>query len=111
MANLLYRLGHTAFRRRGVVVSAWALLLAIGIAGVAALGSAPTSGVTIPGTESQRALDALSSEFPQASGAAGTVAVRAPAGQSVMAPDNKAIVLALVEKAGALPGVLGATSP
>ncbi|HEX2895016.1 MAG TPA: MMPL family transporter [Marmoricola sp.] len=111
MANLLYRLGHTAFRRRGVVVSAWVLLLAIGIAGVAALGKAPTSGVTIPGTEAQRALDALAQEFPQASGASGTVAVRVPQGETVVSPDNRATVLALVQKASTLPGVIGATSP
>jgi len=111
MANLLYRLGHTAFRRRGAVVSAWVLLLAIGIAGVAALGSAPTSSVTIPGTESQRALDALSREFPQASGATGTVAIRAPKGESVLTAPNKAVVDTLVAEAGQLPGVVGATSP
>lgn len=111
MANLLYRLGRTAFHRRGVVVSAWLLLLAIGIAGVAALGSAPTSSVTIPGTESQRALDALAREFPTASGASGTVAIRAPQGESVLSTGNKAVVLDLVEQAGALPGVVGTTSP
>jgi RND superfamily putative drug exporter len=111
MANFLYRLGRAAFHRRGAVVSAWVLLLAIGIAAVAALGSAPTSSVTVPGTESQRALDALAQEFPQASGASGTVAIRAPKGESVLSPVNKAFVLDLVAEAGKLPAVVGATSP
>jgi RND superfamily putative drug exporter len=111
MATLLSRLGHAAFGHRRLVVSVWALLLAVGIAGVVALGAAPSSSVTIPGTESQRALDALAKEFPQASGAAGTVAIRAPEGRSVLAPANRSVVLGVVEKAAALPGVLRATSP
>ena len=89
MATLLYRIGRLAFRRRGVVASTWFVLLAV-LAGVLlALGSAPTSSVTIPGTESQRALEALSKEFPQASGASGTVVVRAPEGQTVVAIDSQ----------------------
>ncbi len=37
-----------------------------------------SSNFTIPGTESQRALDLLAEEFPEASGATGTIVVRAP---------------------------------
>jgi len=111
MANLLYRLGLFGFRRRAVVASAWLVLLVALGGAVAALGSAPTSGTTIPGTESQRALDALAREFPQAGGASGTVVVRAPEGQSLRSPANRDEVMRVVEAAGAVPGVLGATSP
>ena len=111
MATLLYRIGRFAFGRRGVVTSAWFVLLAV-LAGVLlALGSAPTSSVTIPGTESQRALEALAQEFPQASGASGTVVVRAPDGQTVVAPAGKAVVDDVVARAGKIPGVVGALSP
>ncbi|WP_020143358.1 MMPL family transporter [Terracoccus sp. 273MFTsu3.1] len=111
MATLLYRIGRLAFGRRGVVTSAWFVLLAV-LAGVLlTLGSAPTSSVTIPGTESQRALEALAKEFPQASGASGTVVVRAPEGQTVVAPAGKAVVDDVVARAGKVPGVVGALSP
>src|SRR6478672_10009560 len=111
MATLLYRIGRFAFGRRGVVTSAWFVLLAV-LAGVLlTLGSAPTSSVTIPGTESQRALEALAKEFPQASGASGTVVVRAPDGQTVLAPGGKAVVDDVVARAGKVPGVVGALSP
>lgn len=111
MATLLYRIGRFAFGRRGVVTSAWFVLLAV-LAGVLlTLGSAPTSSVTIPGTESQRALEALAKEFPQASGASGTVVVRAPDGQTVVAPAGKAVVDDVVARAGKVPGVVGALSP
>jgi RND superfamily putative drug exporter len=111
MATLLHRVGHAAFGHRRLVVSLWALLLAVGIAGIVALGTAPSSSVTIPGTESQRALDALAKEFPQASGATGTVAIRAPQGQTVQVGANRSVVLDVVEEASTLPGVVGATSP
>ena len=111
MATLLYRIGRFAFGRRGVVASAWFVLLAV-LAGVLlALGSAPTSSVTIPGTESQRAFEALAQEFPQASGASGTVVVRAPEGQTLVAPASKAVVDDVVARASKVPGVVGALSP
>ncbi|GAA2467431.1 MMPL family transporter [Terrabacter carboxydivorans] len=111
MATLLYRIGRFAFGRRGVVASAWLVLLAV-LAGVLlTLGSAPTSSVTIPGTESQRALEALAKEFPQASGASGTVVVRAPEGQTVVAPGSKAVLDDIVGRAAKVPGVVAALSP
>ena len=111
MATLLYRLGRFAFRRRGLVLVAWLLLLGGLGAGLAVAGSAPTAGITIPGTEAQRGLTALAEEFPQAGGASGTVAVRAPEGETVTDAGNREVVLGLVQEADALPGVVGATSP
>jgi RND superfamily putative drug exporter len=110
MATLLYRLGRFGFRRRGSVLTAWLLLLAVLGGILAAAGTAPSSSIAIPGTESQRALDALAEEFPQASGASGTVAVRAPAGESVADRDNREIVLGVVQEAKAweLPACPGA---
>ena len=111
MANLLHRLGRLAFRRRGVVASVWVVLLAALVTAVLSAGTAPTTGVSIPGTESQKALDALAREFPQASGASGTVVVRAPEGQTVTSPENQATVAAVVQEAATLPGVVGAIGP
>jgi RND superfamily putative drug exporter len=111
VATVLARLGRLAFRRRGLVLAVWLLLLGGLGAGLAVAGTAPTSGITIPGTESQRALTALAEEFPQASGASGTVAIRAPEGETLTDPDNQQVVLALVEEAAGLPGVVAAQSP
>ena len=111
MATVLYRLGRLAFRRRGLVVSIWLLVLAGLVAAVVAAGSAPTASITIPGTESQRALTALAHELPQASGAAGTVVLRAPAGHTVLDPVGRRTVQATVEAAGKVPGVVATTSP
>ncbi|NUR09464.1 MAG: MMPL family transporter, partial [Nocardioidaceae bacterium] len=111
MATFLYRIGRFAFRRRGLVLAAWLLLLAGVVGAVAAAGTAPTADVTIPGTESQRALDALAEEFPHASGASGTVVVRAPHGHTVLDATGRKVVLGVVQDADALPGAVGATSP
>ena len=111
MANPLYAIGRFCFRHHAAVIVAWLVLLGVLGGGLAALGIAPVSGVTIPGTESQRAIEALKTEFPEASGGSGSVVIRAPEGQTLMDPANQKVVLGLVQKANALPGVLGAMSP
>ena len=111
MASLLYRLGRLSFRRRGIVATLFGVVLAVVVGGLLVAGTPPTSNVTIPGTESQRALEALRTEFPAASGAAGTVVVRAPEGQTVTTPQGQTAVQGVVERAKALPGVIAAASP
>jgi RND superfamily putative drug exporter len=109
MATVLYRLGRASFRRRGLVVVLWLVALAtLGVAAAAFRG--PTSSdFTIPGTESQRAIDALQREFPEASGATGTIVVVAPEGRQLAT--DRAAVQTLVGEASALPGVVGAVDP
>jgi putative drug exporter of the RND superfamily len=111
MATLLYRLGRASFRRRKLVVVLWLVLLAaLGGAALAFKGTS-SSDFTMPGTESQRAIDALQREFPEASGATGTIVVAAPAGGTLADPTLKTAVDGLVKEASALPGVLGAVDP
>jgi putative drug exporter of the RND superfamily len=111
MATLLYRLGLASFHRRKLVLVVWLVLLAaVGAAALAFKG--PTSSdFTMPGTESQRAVDALRHEFPEASGATGTIVVAAPAGRALADPQLTAAVQGLVTQASALPGVVGAVDP
>ncbi|GAA2589528.1 MMPL family transporter [Winogradskya consettensis] len=111
MATLLYRLGRASFRRRRMVVVLWLVLLAaVGGAALAFKGST-SSDFTMPGTESQRAIDALKHEFPEASGATGVIVVRAPEGKALADPALTAAVQGLVKEASALPGVVGAVDP
>ncbi|GAA4190374.1 MMPL family transporter [Microbispora amethystogenes] len=107
MATLLYRLGRFSFRRRGRVAALWLLLLVVlGLAAAAFHGPAGDK-FSMPGTESQRALDALAKEFPQASGATGAIVVAAPQGRK-LAP---AAVAPVVKEAAAIPGVVAALDP
>ncbi|MFF5179350.1 MMPL family transporter [Micromonospora sp. NPDC000316] len=111
MATLLYRLGRGALRRRRLVVALWLVVL-VGAGLAAATLRGPTaSNFTMPGTESQRALDLLAEQFPAASGATGTIAVKAPADGQLATPEGQAVVQELVQEASALPGVVGAVNP
>lgn len=111
MATLLYRLARTSFRRRRSVAVLW-LVLVISLGGAAAAFQTPPSdNFTIPGTESQDALDSLKTAFPEASGATGALAVAAPQGRLLAEPPLKSAVDRLVREAAALPGVVGAADP
>lgn len=83
MSSVLYSLGRWAARARRLVVVGWvvALVLVGGAAGLLQQGL--DNAVTIPGTESQEALDRLATTFPQVSGASAQVIVVAPEGGSV----------------------------
>ncbi|MGW8455857.1 MMPL family transporter [Streptomyces niveus] len=107
MASLLYRLGRFSFRRRKRVVAVWLLLLVV-LGGAAATLMGPTSDkFTMPGTESQRALDSLQEQFPQASGTTGTIVIAAPEGAKL----DKGAVAPVVRDAAAVDGVVGAVDP
>ncbi len=110
MATLLYRLGRGAFHHRWIVVAVWVLALGGVVGGAAVLGSKAPSTITVPGTESQRAIDLLQEEFPGASGAAGTVVVTSERKPLTAAPVQRDLA-AVVKAAGDLPGVVGVVDP
>ncbi|NAS21931.1 MMPL family transporter [Herbidospora sp. NEAU-GS84] len=107
MATLLYRLGRFSFRNRGRVVAVWVLLLALMGAGAALFLGPSSDKFSMPGTESQRALDALARDFPQASGATGTIVLAAPEGAKL----DPAAVAPVVKEAASVPGVVAAVDP
>lgn len=113
MATLLYRIGRFAFRRRGLTVLLWILVL--GGAGFAASSAPPPPADTfsMPGTESQKAFDLLEEKFPAASadGASARVAVRAPANEKISDPETKKNVAALVADLSKAPQVVTASDP
>ncbi|MFG1843518.1 MMPL family transporter [Micromonospora sp. NPDC049175] len=111
MATLLYRLGRGALRRRRLVVALWLVVLVVAGLAAATLRGPTASNFTMPGTESQRALDLLAEQFPAASGATGAIAVKAPADGQLATPEGQAVVQELVQEASALPGVVGAVNP
>ncbi|PWR06594.1 hypothetical protein DKT68_21840 [Micromonospora acroterricola] len=111
MATLLYRLGRGALRRRRLVVALWLVVLVVAGLAAATLRGPTASNFTMPGTESQRALDLLAEQFPAASGATGTIAVKAPGDGQLASPQGRAVVQEVVQQASALPGVVGAVDP
>ncbi|MFK4085104.1 MMPL family transporter [Kribbella sp. NPDC020789] len=111
MANLLYRLGRFSYQRRRLVAAIWAVVIAALGVGALTLGGSTTNTFSIPGTESQRALDALKQDLPAASGASATIVVKAPDGKTLADPAVKAAVGATVAKAAKVPEVIAAIDP
>ncbi len=83
MATLLYRLGRYSYRRARLVIIAWLLAFAAALGGAVALGGQTDETFSIPGTESQTALDQLDALFPAVSGASAQAVVVAPEGSVV----------------------------
>ncbi|GAA3623098.1 MMPL family transporter [Microlunatus ginsengisoli] len=83
MSSFLYGLARSAFRRRGVFLLVWiaAAVLIGGFAGVAS--DKFEENFSLPGTESQTALDTLKRTFPQSVGTSAQVVVVAPDGKTV----------------------------
>lgn len=113
MATFLYRLGRLAFRRRRLVTLLWLFILAgVGLGAANAHGKT-NDAFTIPGTQSQQAIDLLQQQFPQisAAGATARVVFEAPAGQTLTAAPNKAEVESLVAQLKAAPQVATVADP
>ncbi|MCX2925101.1 MMPL family transporter [Streptomyces sp. NEAU-W12] len=107
MATLLYRLGRFSFRRRGRIAAVWLLLLILLGVGAATLMGPTSDKFSMPGTESQRALDDLDRQFPQAGGATGTIVVAAPEGEEL----DPAAVAPVVKEASGTDGVTAVMDP
>src|SRR5882724_13427913 len=64
----LGRLGGLAYRRRGTVLIAWAVALAVAFGLSAAFGGEFTNGSSVPGSDSEQAQSLLGERFPAQSG-------------------------------------------
>jgi putative drug exporter of the RND superfamily len=112
MAIHLQRLGRLSFRHRRVVLTAWiAILVMLGGAAVAANGSF-VSNFSIPGTESQKAIDLLQQRLPGASagGASGRVAFAAAAGKQ-LTPQQKRAISGTLARIADTPAVASVSNP
>ncbi|MFJ9562344.1 MMPL family transporter [Streptomyces fuscichromogenes] len=113
MATFLYRLGRTAFRRRGYVALLWlAVLAAVGLGALRAPGAADEEFST-PGIESQKAFDLMQERFPGAAadGATARVVFVAPHGERVTATGHRKAIEETVTGLGDGAQVAGVTDP
>lgn len=111
MSSSLYSLGRWAARARRLVVLAWVGVLVVVGAVVGLTQQGLDNAVSIPGTESQAALDRLAATFPQISGASAQVVVVAPDDATVRDPGVRGPVEDAVQALGAVDGVAAAASP
>ena len=111
MSSSLYALGSLAARRWRTVVLVWLLVLVVAGSGAALLGKGLTNSFSIPGTESQEALDRLAQTFPEASGGSAQLVVVARGGRTVDDPAVQEAVDDLVAAAQDVPQVDSVSSP
>jgi putative drug exporter of the RND superfamily len=110
MANLLYRIGLGAHRRRLLVVLLWLAVLVGSAVGAATLSGQMSGAVSIPGQESTTALERIKEEFGSG-GATARVVLRAPDGATLTSPANAKVIGDLVAEMSHLPGVVSASNP
>ncbi len=83
MSSFLYQLGRAVVRRRGLVIVAWLVVLALGGTLAVTLTKGTDDTFSIPGSESQDALNHLGHVFPQVSGTSAQLVVVVPDGETV----------------------------
>ncbi|MYS90050.1 MULTISPECIES: MMPL family transporter [Streptomyces] len=113
MATFLYKIGRMSFRRRHFVALIWVALLTLAGVGAASAPTAGNSSFSIPGTEAQKAFDLLEQRFPgtSADGATARVVFKAPSGEKMTDPGNKATVRETVKELSDGSEVVRVTDP
>ncbi|SDX46071.1 MMPL family transporter [Paenibacillus sp. CF384] len=95
MSTFLYKLGKSAYDRPWYFIISWIAILGIVLALLGVNGVHISSDMKIEGTESQKVLDQLTAELPEASGGQASVVFTAPKGERL----DTANRLSLITKA------------
>jgi putative drug exporter of the RND superfamily len=107
--GMLARWARFAVRRRRLVLASWIGGLIALVVVWQTIGAEFASNFTLPGTESQRALDLLEDGFPQQAGDTARIVFKADAGGND--PAARARIDEVLAQAQQLPGVAGVSSP
>ena len=105
MSSFLARLGRASFRHRGMVSVAWLALLGAIVTLLITVGGSFDDRFTIPGSESQDALDQLAEASPGAGGASAQIVFVAPDGATVADPAVAGVIEQVVQEAQRAPQV------
>lgn len=108
---MLYALGQWATRAKVLVLMIWVGILALLGAGAVFLSQGANAPITIPGTESQAAIDTLGRTFPQVSGTSGTIIVVAPEGDRVDREPYRQAIIDETERLETLDNVIAVSGP
>ncbi|TDP93355.1 RND superfamily putative drug exporter [Leucobacter luti] len=111
MSTLLYAIGRWATGARKLVLILWIALLAVLGIGAGLFSQGANAPISIPGTESQEAIDTLGRTFPEVSGTSATIIVVAPEGERVDAAPFTQEIVAAAEELADLPQVNAVSYP
>jgi len=108
--SILERTTRWTIAHRRLTLTSWVVAVVAILAISSSVGTRIASNFTLPGTESQEAIDLLQSDFPSRSGDVDQVVVRAKQGQ-VDTPAMRADVSKTLDAIAAAPHVESVTSP
>src|SRR6478672_7264750 len=106
----MLKLTRWTIAHRLVVILSW-FVFTIGLFGLSqAVGTRTAENFSLPGTNSQHALDLLQSRFPARAGDADQIVFRAH-GRSLTDASTRAVIVRLLARIGRMPHVTGVISP
>lgn len=105
------RLAHWCFLHRRAVVAFWLLVLAVTVALSQSIGSKYDESVSLPGTDSQAAVNLLTDNFPSASGEGDQIVIEARGGATARSDSVQQPVTAALTEVAAIPGIASVVSP
>ena len=111
MATLFYRLGRASFRHRRLALVTWVVLLASFGLGAAKLSGPTSDALSLPGSESWRAMDVLGEEFGIGTTSSVKVVFTAPDDATLAGPDEQEAVRATVAALRQLPQIATVDDP
>jgi RND superfamily putative drug exporter len=111
MSRVLHAVARWCFGHRWLVVAVWLLVLVAGAVGAKASGATLDNTFTIPGSQSQQALDQVQRDFPAAAGTSAQLVFRATDGTTLASPANSAAIARTLAAADRAPQVVAVVSP
>jgi RND superfamily putative drug exporter len=111
MSRYQSRLGRFSFVHRRAVLAAWLLVLGLVITLAAVSGGKTSDQFSVPGTQSQQAIDLLQQRIPAFAGASTQIIVATRPGEKVTAPALAKAIDATVTRLGHLPQVALVSNP
>ncbi|MFM9331959.1 MMPL family transporter [Paenibacillus mesotrionivorans] len=98
MSTFLYKIGRKAYDKPWYFISAWIVVLAVVVSLLGINGIHMSTEFKMEGTESQKVLDKLEKELPEASGGQASVVFTVPEGQRLDTPEHIAAMTKAVNK-------------
>ena len=110
MTGALYRLAKFSVRHRRAVLVAWLIVTVAAVVVSHRLGDTTSDSLSLPGTDSQRATDALEHAFPDQANGSSPIVIHAPRG-TLTEPKNAEAVNAAAASVAKAPHVAGVVNP
>src|SRR5271156_3647989 len=111
LPGVLSRIGDWCFTHKWRVVAVWIILLIAAGVGMKIADAQLDNAFTIPGSQSQKALDVVAKEFPTASGTSAQLVFQAKDGTNLQSSANAAAITNVLKQAASAPQVAAVLSP